>query len=283
MPSLQRLAGRAPAVPQLKPSVVRSSRRMQSRPTAYPVKHKTAPSDSNRRGPMRLRGLGRREGSWNRDPRRTPLRRGGADAPKGGRYRRSHSISDRRAGTSRGGARLFHDRRARGGSGAPMPPGLTIRRGTVDDLDQAIEIDGLIRETQERSPSFAALPERPADEIRADWLETLGDEDAVYFVTERGGRVVGHATLLPSAGLRRSARRDLPGVHGDVAGCSRRKSRPLPHRSRARLGGAGRVSGSRHELAGNQPRGLPVLARPWLQANVPSPPPGDRDRLGTRG
>jgi hypothetical protein len=31
-----------------------------------------------------------------------------------------------------------------------------------------MKIDRLIREAQERSPSFAILPERPADEIRAD-------------------------------------------------------------------------------------------------------------------
>jgi len=81
---------------------------------------------------------------------------------------------------------------ASGGGGAALPDGVTIRRGGVDDLETAIRINRLIAATQLESPSFSGL--EPSDE-RDDWIETLEDPSVAWFVAERGGEPLGHATL----------------------------------------------------------------------------------------
>jgi len=73
-------------------------------------------------------------------------------------------------------------------------PGVTIRRGGLDDLELAMRIDRLIHEAQAESPSFSAVPLEP-DTHRQDWVETLEDDAVWYFVAERDGEAVGHLTL----------------------------------------------------------------------------------------
>jgi GNAT superfamily N-acetyltransferase len=75
-------------------------------------------------------------------------------------------------------------------------PGLAIRRGGPDDLEAAIAIDALIYDAQAASPSYSSYELHP-DEHRESWIETLASETVAYFVAEREGRAVGHATVYP--------------------------------------------------------------------------------------
>jgi ribosomal protein S18 acetylase RimI-like enzyme len=73
---------------------------------------------------------------------------------------------------------------------------VTIRRGTLEDLETAIALDRLIHDAQAAAPSYSTftLDER---EHRQTWIETLEADDVAYFVAERNGVPVGHATLYP--------------------------------------------------------------------------------------
>ncbi|MDX6480586.1 MAG: hypothetical protein QOG85_1096 [Gaiellaceae bacterium] len=75
-------------------------------------------------------------------------------------------------------------------------PGVALRAGGPDDLETALEIDGLIAEAQAAPPSYSSFTEAP-DSHRASWLETLEDDEVTYVVAERAGVAVGHATLYP--------------------------------------------------------------------------------------
>jgi len=79
-----------------------------------------------------------------------------------------------------------------GGDETPLPAGVEIRRGGVEDIETAIRINRLIAETQLAAPSFSGL--EPSDE-RDDWIETLEDPSVAWFVAERDGEPLGHATL----------------------------------------------------------------------------------------
>jgi ribosomal protein S18 acetylase RimI-like enzyme len=85
--------------------------------------------------------------------------------------------------------------RESGGHAGPLPPGVTIRRGGHDDLDDALRIDRFIHEHQRRPPSFGLITLRPEEEARADWAETFDDPSTGYFVVELDGRAVGHSLL----------------------------------------------------------------------------------------
>jgi predicted N-acetyltransferase YhbS len=74
--------------------------------------------------------------------------------------------------------------------------GVTVRRGGPADLEDAIRIDALIYEAQAAPPSYSSYEVDDAEHRQA-WVETLEGDDVAYFVAERGGRVVGHATVYP--------------------------------------------------------------------------------------
>jgi ribosomal protein S18 acetylase RimI-like enzyme len=74
--------------------------------------------------------------------------------------------------------------------------GVTLRPGGPEDLETAIRIDRLIYDEQAASPSYSSY-ELDAAHHRANWAETLGDDDVGYFVAEHDGQPVGHATLYP--------------------------------------------------------------------------------------
>ena len=80
------------------------------------------------------------------------------------------------------------------GGGRIDAPGVTIRRGGIEDLETAIRIDRLIHAAQAAAPSFSG---EPLDETtrRQGWVETLEDGAVRYFVAERDGTAVGHLTL----------------------------------------------------------------------------------------
>ena len=75
-------------------------------------------------------------------------------------------------------------------------PGVTVRQGGTDDLDAALRIDALIYEAQAASPSYSSYELHP-DEHRSTWIETLESENVAYFIAERDGVAVGHATVYP--------------------------------------------------------------------------------------
>ena len=85
--------------------------------------------------------------------------------------------------------------RASGGERVEAP-GVTLRAGGPDDLEDAIAIDRLIYEAQAATPSYSSYVLDP-DEHRASWVETLAGPDVHYVVAERDGQVVGHATIYP--------------------------------------------------------------------------------------
>jgi GNAT superfamily N-acetyltransferase len=91
----------------------------------------------------------------------------------------------------------MHQDAIRETSGGPVAPAdVVVRSGGRVDLELAIRVGRQIAEVQTLAPSFSELP--PADE-RDDWIETLEAEDVTYFVAERDGDPVGHATLYPPA------------------------------------------------------------------------------------
>jgi len=79
---------------------------------------------------------------------------------------------------------------------APAPiAGVTLRRGTRDDLENAEAIDLEIFRLQERAPSFARLPLNRGAR-RDEWIEMDLDEEGLrYLVAERDGRTVGHTLV----------------------------------------------------------------------------------------
>jgi GNAT superfamily N-acetyltransferase len=85
--------------------------------------------------------------------------------------------------------------RESGADPRPLPGGVTIRRGDLGDLEDAIAIDRLIYSVQERSPSFQGSPD--PERWRSAWIETLEDPGVAYFVAETQGRIVGHTTMHP--------------------------------------------------------------------------------------
>jgi N-acetylglutamate synthase-like GNAT family acetyltransferase len=85
--------------------------------------------------------------------------------------------------------------RRSGGERAEVP-GVTLRRGGIGDLEDAVRIDRLIYDAQAEPPSYSSY-ELHDDRHRQTWIETLEAEDVHYFVAERDGRAVGHVTLYP--------------------------------------------------------------------------------------
>ena len=85
--------------------------------------------------------------------------------------------------------------RESGGERVPAP-GVTIRRGGLDDVETAIRIDRLITEAQAVSPSYSSVAAEESPD-RASWEETLAAEDTSYFVAEDKTGIVGHTTLYP--------------------------------------------------------------------------------------
>jgi GNAT superfamily N-acetyltransferase len=80
--------------------------------------------------------------------------------------------------------------------GAPAG-GLAVRQGGVEDLRAAMPLLTLIWEHHTRSPTFTGLVVPDVQAFLADWEETLVEYDAVYFVAELEGRIVGHLALYP--------------------------------------------------------------------------------------
>jgi ribosomal protein S18 acetylase RimI-like enzyme len=73
-------------------------------------------------------------------------------------------------------------------SSVTLPDGYTVRRGSLRDLDEAIELDQIIQRAQEKGPSF--LLNVPTGEQRNEWTETLEDPDVTHLFVENKGTLV---------------------------------------------------------------------------------------------
>ena len=71
---------------------------------------------------------------------------------------------------------------------ASLPTEFSMRRGDLDDLEIAIELDDVLSDAQSRGPSYAIGLSRSTH--RDDWIETLEDPDVYYLIVEYDGHPV---------------------------------------------------------------------------------------------
>jgi GNAT superfamily N-acetyltransferase len=141
---------------------------------------------------------------------------------------------------------------------APEPAvkgGVTIRRSTIEDADDAARLDLAMGESMMPAPSFSGLVSQPFEEAVAEWREDTwtGDQFA-HFVAERDGRVVGHALLY-----RRPADLRVPADSIDLAGAS-----TFPD---FRGSGVGRAL-TAHAVAWAYDQGIPTMVTDWRMTNL---------------
>lgn len=74
-----------------------------------------------------------------------------------------------------------------------LPEGLTLRRGTDDDLDAAVELDAALDESQRDGPNFFFADAVPGEGI----TDTLADPEVTLHVLERGTDVIGQCLTYP--------------------------------------------------------------------------------------
>lgn len=68
------------------------------------------------------------------------------------------------------------------------PEGYAIRRGSIDDLEVALELDDVLRLAQEEGPSFALGLADTGQ--RDEWIETLEDPTVTHYLVEHDGHAV---------------------------------------------------------------------------------------------
>ena len=127
--------------------------------------------------------------------------------------------------------------------------GVALRRGGPGDLETAIGLDRLIDAEQAASPSYSTYAPDP-QRHRETWAETLANADVAYFVAERDGRPVGHATLYPDA--------------TDEGALHLASTAVVPE---ARGAGIGRAL-TAHALAYSAEQGYPRLRTNWRATNL---------------
>jgi predicted N-acetyltransferase YhbS len=150
----------------------------------------------------------------------------------------------------------MHVEAIRESSGRPrnLPPGVTIRRGGRDDVDIALRIDSLIYEHQRLSPSFGLITLRPEEEARADWIETLEDPSAGYFVVERHGHPVGHSLLYAAD----------PELGVPAGALYLASTATAPEERGAGIG----VALTEHVLSWAEETGHPIVVTNWRMSNL---------------
>jgi ribosomal protein S18 acetylase RimI-like enzyme len=84
-------------------------------------------------------------------------------------------------------------RRLRDVGETAMPPEYQIRRGTLDDLEVALELDAVMDAEQRGSPSFLVTQ----SEARSQWMETLEDPETVHVIVECDGRAIAQCLWFP--------------------------------------------------------------------------------------
>ncbi|MGC1419050.1 MAG: GNAT family N-acetyltransferase [Acidimicrobiales bacterium] len=88
-----------------------------------------------------------------------------------------------------------------------LPPGYTIRLGTLDDLELALQLDDELDAFQREGPSFSLA--HPTLAQRDDWLETLGDPESRHYIVEHQHDVAAHCVTFPLPALRGAFERTI--------------------------------------------------------------------------
>lgn len=92
-----------------------------------------------------------------------------------------------------------HGIRESGAEERPLPAGVSVRFGTIDDLRATPALATQIWDHHTGPSTFTGLTVPPVEEFLADWQRTLESPGVVYFVAEKDGRVLGHLLLEPEA------------------------------------------------------------------------------------
>jgi ribosomal protein S18 acetylase RimI-like enzyme len=79
----------------------------------------------------------------------------------------------------------------------PLPDGVSVRPGTIDDLRMTPALVTQIWDHHTGASTFTGLTVPPVEEFLADWKVTLETPGVAYFVAEKDGRVIGHLLLEP--------------------------------------------------------------------------------------
>ncbi len=177
----------------------------------------------------------------------------------------------------------LHGIRETGGTGAAPPAGITVRFGTIEDLEGAPELVTQIWDHHTGPSTFTGLTVPPVEEFLADWKTTLETPGVAYFVAERDGRVVGHLLLEPEepdlarppGSIYLAVAATLPEARGTGAGVALTDA-ALAWAARRRL------HDRADRLARRQSRVVPLLAAPRLPGDVLPHGPPRQHRL-TRG
>jgi GNAT superfamily N-acetyltransferase len=79
----------------------------------------------------------------------------------------------------------------------PVPDGVTVRRGRPGDIDTLIGFELQLSEHLARSPVLSHIEPQDREELRVDWVRTLGTDDEPEFVADEDGVVVAAAVGCP--------------------------------------------------------------------------------------
>lgn len=90
-----------------------------------------------------------------------------------------------------------HGIRESGAEPRLLEPGLTVRQGTIDDLQATPALVTAIWLHHTEAPTFTGLTVPSVEVFLADWERTLAAAGTAYFVAELDGGVVGHLLLEP--------------------------------------------------------------------------------------
>jgi ribosomal protein S18 acetylase RimI-like enzyme len=80
-----------------------------------------------------------------------------------------------------------------------VPNGFQIRRPRADEVDALLELDLALPRHQQRAPVFSARPLPTEDELREEWVKTLGDSDEEVLIGYMNGRPVACWSFVPAA------------------------------------------------------------------------------------
>jgi len=131
--------------------------------------------------------------------------------------------------------------------------GVTIRRGTAEDFDEAARLDLDMTEALRASPSFSRLPPQTHAELATEWREELSEQDEL-FVAERDGRILGLLLLYRRPPDLRVAPNSI-----DLAQASTEPE--------ARGTGVGRAL-TEHAIGWAHHNGFPVMTTDWRMTNL---------------
>jgi GNAT superfamily N-acetyltransferase len=83
-----------------------------------------------------------------------------------------------------------------------LPDSYSLRLGTFDDLELAIDLDDALELAQSKGPSFSLGLSKASQ--RDDWIETLSDPETKHFIVEFNGTAVAQCVTFPLLSQRSS-------------------------------------------------------------------------------